>query len=103
MRWIYSREARYLAAFERRMTDAAAATLVVNDRERDALDAIAPGARVSVVPNGVDLQPLVPRGAPADAARVVFCGVMNYAPNVDGVLWFCQHVWPAVRARRPDA
>jgi sugar transferase (PEP-CTERM/EpsH1 system associated) len=103
MRWIYSREARYLAAFERRMTDRAAATLVVNDRERDALHALAPGARVSVVPNGVDLQPLVPRGAPPDAARVVFCGVMNYAPNVDGVLWFCQHVWPAVRARRPDA
>lgn len=103
MRWIYSREARYLAAFERHMTGAAAATLVVNDRERDALRALAPGARVAVVPNGVDLQPLVPQSAPAEAPRVVFCGVMNYTPNVDGVLWFCQQVWPSVRARRPDA
>jgi glycosyltransferase involved in cell wall biosynthesis len=51
----------------------------------------------------VDLQPLLPTSPPADAARVVFCGVMNYTPNVDGVLWFCQHVWPLVRARRPDA
>jgi hypothetical protein len=28
---------------------------------------------------------------------------MNYAPNVDGALWFCQHVWPVVRRGRPDA
>ncbi len=85
------------------MTERAAATLVVNDRERDALRAVAPAARVAVVPNGVDLRPLVPRGAPASGARVVFCGVMNYTPNVDGVLWFCQNVWPVVRRRRPDA
>jgi sugar transferase (PEP-CTERM/EpsH1 system associated) len=103
IRWIYGREARYLAEAERRMTAVAAATVVVNDRERDALLAIAPGARVAVVPNGVDLQPLTPRGAPAERARVVFCGVMNYPPNVDGALWFCANVWPAVRAQRPDA
>jgi len=103
MRWIYGREARCLAEFERRMTEVASATLVVNDRERDALREVAPGARVAVVPNGVDLRPLVPRSAPAECPRVVFCGVMNYTPNVDGALWFCQNVWPAVRVGRPDA
>jgi len=103
MRWIYEREAHCLAAFERRMSEAAAATIVVNERERDALRALAPAAEVAVVPNGVDLQPLIPHGAPAERPRVVFCGVMNYTPNVDGALWFCQHVWPAVRRRRPDA
>jgi glycosyltransferase involved in cell wall biosynthesis len=56
-----------------------------------------------VIPIGVDLQPLVPQAAAAAAPVVVFCGVMNYTPNVDGVLWFCQNVWPAVRARRDDA
>ena len=103
MRWIYRREAWCLARFERSMTEVAAATVVVNDRERDALRAVAPGARVAVVPNGVDLRPLIPRSAPDDCRRVVFCGVMNYTPNVDGALWFCQNVWPAIRARRPDA
>ena len=103
MRWIYRREARCLARFERRMTEVAAATLVVNERERDALRAIAPAARVAVVPNGVDLRPLIPQSAPDDCSRVVFCGVMNYTPNVDAALWFCENVWPAVRSRRPDA
>jgi polysaccharide biosynthesis protein PslH len=102
-RWIYAREARHLSAFEHRMTKAAAATLVVNDRERDALRTIAPDASVAVVPNGVDLLPLAPREASDARPRIVFCGVMNYAPNVDGALWFCRHVWPAIRRRRPDA
>jgi polysaccharide biosynthesis protein PslH len=103
LRWIYGREARWLAAFERSISESTAATVVVNERERDALCAVAPGTRAAVVPNGVDLQPLVPRSAPAEGPRVVFCGVMNYTPNVDGALWFCRHVWPAVRGRRPDA
>jgi glycosyltransferase involved in cell wall biosynthesis len=28
---------------------------------------------------------------------------MNYAPNVDAVLWFADKVWPLVRSSRPDA
>jgi hypothetical protein len=28
---------------------------------------------------------------------------MNYTPNVDGAQWFCQHVWPRIRAQRSDA
>jgi len=103
MRWIYAREARYLADFERTMAEAATATLVVNDREGDALRAIAPAGRVVVVPNGVDLGPLAAPGAPEERPRVVFCGVMNYTPNVEGTMWFCQSVWPIVRQRRPDA
>jgi glycosyltransferase involved in cell wall biosynthesis len=44
-----------------------------------------------------------PDGPPAGGARVVFCGVMDYAPNVEGVLWFVKHVWPRVREANPDA
>jgi glycosyltransferase involved in cell wall biosynthesis len=34
---------------------------------------------------------------------VVFCGVMNYEPNEQGMLWFIEQVWPLVLAARPDA
>ncbi|MCU1385640.1 MAG: hypothetical protein JWL71_4337 [Acidobacteria bacterium] len=102
-RWIYRREARYLRQFERRLARHAQATLVVNERERAAFDEIAPGADIRVVPNGVDLEPLAPASPPDERPRVVFCGVMNYAPNVEAVLWFAREVWPAIRRRRPDA
>ena len=103
MRWIYQREARCLGTFEAETAARAAATLVVNERESGTLRLMAPAARVRVVPNGIDLATFRPTGHPAEAARVVFCGVMNYAPNIEGVLWFAREVWPRIREARPDA
>lgn len=103
MRWIYAREARTLARFEAEATGFAFATTVVNEREREALRRLAPGARVEVVPNGVDLEGFRPGGPPATEPRVVFAGVMNYAPNEEGAVWLARDVWPLVLARRPEA
>jgi sugar transferase (PEP-CTERM/EpsH1 system associated) len=103
MSWVYRREARHLAEFERDLAKKASTVLVVNERERDALARIAPNASVTVVPVGVDRDPLRSPKAPEERPRVVFCGVMDYQPNIDAVLWFTKHVWPAVRAGRPDA
>jgi sugar transferase (PEP-CTERM/EpsH1 system associated) len=102
-RWIYRREAEYLARFERLLVKRAHATLVVNERERDVLHQVAPEGDIRVVPVGVDLQLLIPPSTPEERPRIVFCGVMNYRPNVDGVLWFARNVWPLVLAGRPDA
>jgi polysaccharide biosynthesis protein PslH len=103
MRWVYRREARCLGAFERDAAARASTTLVVNEREAETLREMAPEARVRVVPNGIDLATFRPTAPPSDSPRVVFCGVMNYAPNVEGVLWFAREVWPRVRLQRPDA
>jgi sugar transferase (PEP-CTERM/EpsH1 system associated) len=101
--WVYAREARVLRAFEAAAAAHASTTLVVTDKERQTMAAIAPGARVEVVPNGVDAARLRPRSRPAGEPLVVFCGVMNYAPNEEAVIWFAREVWPLVFARRPDA
>ena len=102
-RWVYAREARTLANFELSVATQAAATIVVNDQEKDALERIAPTACVSVVPNGVELDSFRPPSGPTDSATVIFCGVMNYGPNESAVRWFAQQVWPRVRAARPEA
>jgi sugar transferase (PEP-CTERM/EpsH1 system associated) len=101
--WIFRREGRTLGAFEARAAIRAVAALVVNAREADLARALSPGANVQVVGNGIDLEGLRPRTPPASTARVVFCGVMNYAPNHEGMAWFVREVWPLVRASRPDA
>jgi sugar transferase (PEP-CTERM/EpsH1 system associated) len=103
IRAIYRREARTLREFERLAVWHARQTLVINERERALLRTIAPDAAISIVHNGVDLAGLHPQGPPSSAPVVVFCGVMNYTPNVEGVLWFARHVWPRVLDARPDA
>jgi polysaccharide biosynthesis protein PslH len=102
-RWIYAREGRCLAAFEATAARQSHAVLVVNERERSALLGIAPGTPVHVVPNGISLEHFAPPGPPSEEQRVVFCGVMSYAPNEEAVLWMAREVWPRVRARLPAA
>jgi polysaccharide biosynthesis protein PslH len=101
--WIYRREARTLRAFEAVAATRAVATLITTPNEATALRAIAPNGRIRVVQNGVDLASLTPPAPPSSSSDVVFCGVMNYAPNVQAALWLAREIWPLVRQRRPDA
>jgi sugar transferase (PEP-CTERM/EpsH1 system associated) len=101
--WIYRREASVLRDFEVQAATRARATLLVNERERDLLHEIAPTAQLAVIPNGIDADRLHPPNGAGPSASVVFCGVLDYAPNEAGVLWFARDVWPRVRMARPDA
>jgi sugar transferase (PEP-CTERM/EpsH1 system associated) len=101
--WIYRREAATLGEFEARAAAHAETALVVNAREAELARALAPSANIQVLSNGVEVSRLHPVAPPNGAPRVVFCGVMSYAPNDEGMQWFVRDVWPLVRAARPDA
>ncbi len=101
--WIFAREARCLARFEAAVARTAQMAMVVNQRERDALLQVCPDARVEVIPNGVDVEGFKTAQPPAANRSVVFSGVFDYAPNVDGALWLAREVWPRVRAELSDA
>jgi len=103
MNWVFAREARTLAAFERLAVSRARMTLVVNEKERDALVSIGASGPVTVVPVGVEFAAYAPTTAPAVEPRLVFVGVMDYFPNDEGVRWFLGEIWPKVRAKKPGA
>lgn len=104
-RW-FAFEQRRASADARRWLPRARALVCVSQADADAVGALLPpGAPVpQVVANGVDLAAFPPAGAEPDGAPVLlFTGTMNYTPNVEGIRWFADAVWPRVRARRPDA
>jgi sugar transferase (PEP-CTERM/EpsH1 system associated) len=102
-RLIYAREARCLSRFEVEAMRHARATLIVNERERQMLQALDATARIMVMENGVDLDMFLPQAPPAPSQTVVFCGVMNYTPNEEGAIWMAREVWPLVKQQQPAA
>ena len=62
----------------------------------------APSAPVNLIPNGVNLKFFEPVQRTDTARAVVFTGLMNYPPNVDAVVWFCDEILPLVRQRYAD-
>jgi polysaccharide biosynthesis protein PslH len=74
------------------------------DRQRMMSTKLADAARISVVPTGVNLQQYraAARSEP-QRPLVVFIGSMDWEANIDGVEYFCQEIWPAVRAKLSEA
>ncbi len=59
-------------------------------------------AHVSIIPNGVDYDYYKTSLEEGSKPSVVFTGVMDFNPNVNGILWFCKHVLPLIRKTYPD-
>ena len=58
---------------------------------------------IHVIPNGFECPSQEPTWTPATAPLLGFAGAQHYAPNRGGLEWFCDHVWPRIRSRWPDA
>jgi sugar transferase (PEP-CTERM/EpsH1 system associated) len=93
--------ARKLARYERQVCPRFTACLAVSDEDRRLLQG-AGIEKVTVIPNGVDVEAFQPDPACEVAGRLVFTGRMDYHANVDGMAWFCREIWPRVRAARPN-
>lgn len=61
-----------------------------------------PSARTAVVPNGVDAQAYRPLPFNNPTPSLIYVGNMDYQPNVDAVLFFCEEVLPLIRDQVPD-
>jgi sugar transferase (PEP-CTERM/EpsH1 system associated) len=106
-RWIYTYEAARLAGYERRIAATFDHLFLVSAQEREYMPAGARLDHLRALSNGVDLAYFSPQ-APTRAAgegggpALVFTGVMDYWPNVQGVQWFADEVLPAIQAKLPD-
>jgi glycosyltransferase involved in cell wall biosynthesis len=95
-----------LARYERRVARALAATIVCGpDDEKFSRAHIARSAEIKVLANGVDetffdRSKFPPR--PAADPTVLFCGAMDYSPNVSGLQWYFRECDPLLRERLPS-
>lgn len=96
-------EARRVAAAEAEACRAAALVAAISAPDAEALRALAPGARVAVVPPAWPAAP-GPHGARLDGDPPLVCtGSFDWLPNRDGVRWLLEAVWPRLRAALPGA
>jgi len=81
--------------------------LAVSDADRRTFARVYPGAvpaPIHVVPTGVDTGFFAPTApaSPENGRDIVFTGSMDWLPNEDAMLFFCDKVLPIIRAEEPD-
>jgi len=103
MSWVYRREHRTLLEYERRLAHSFFENVLCTPLEQRIFSEQIPGASSIVIRNGVDLEYFRPDPSAAEPGHLVFMGVMNYLPNIDGCIYFVDEVLPLVRDEFPDA
>jgi sugar transferase (PEP-CTERM/EpsH1 system associated) len=102
LRWLYHLEHQRLLRYERHLASTFSHSLVSTPLELHDFNKLIPDAPASCVGNGVDLEYFQPRDVRKKRHSLIFTGVMDYFPNVQGVVWFCDKVLPLVRRQVPD-
>lgn len=96
-----------LARFERRAMMTADGIIAVSEADRAQLRQLlaVKGKEVIVIPNTIDITDYAepPQITELERYDLVFTGKMDYRPNIDGVLWFAEAIWPQILAQRPRA
>ena len=104
-KWIYRYEAAHLAEYERLIAKEFDHLLVVSAQEKQIFFDHVAEADITAVTNGVDLRFFSPvtKGSDSDQRpTLVFTGVMDYWPNVEGVTWFAEDIFPKIKAAVPE-
>lgn len=97
----YLLEGRKLMAWEMRLARQFTFCTTTTRVEEATLDSYQTGARTDCVPNGVDAEYFAPTDEPYDDHTISFVGRMDYYPNRQCMVRFCNSVWPLLRERIP--
>jgi len=87
-------EAEALGAFSR--------LFAISAEEADVMAEIS-GREVEILPHVVNTRNFTPGSSPKERSTVLFVGNYRHRPNLHGLLWFLDEVWPRVSASRPEA
>jgi polysaccharide biosynthesis protein PslH len=104
--WPYRLESARLAAYEQRVAREFDRVYLVSEQECGYFPGGAVVANLRALSNGVDLDFFNPRHSVRAVSGdfvLVFTGVLDYWPNVEGVTWFVERILPLVQQAAPEA
>jgi glycosyltransferase involved in cell wall biosynthesis len=79
------------------------ACVVVAERDADVIRKLCPKLDVRVFPNGTELDYFRPDpNSTVLSHRLIFTGTMDFAPNIDAVLWFCREIFPLIQRQHSE-
>ncbi len=101
-RWYIEHLARRGLRFEREQLPRFDGVLAFTRADAAQFRVLGYGGPLAQLPPGIDL-PEEPLAQPSISRRLGFLGSLDWLPNVQGLEWFLDSVWPAVRRLVPDA
>jgi glycosyltransferase involved in cell wall biosynthesis len=101
-RILYRHQARRMFLYEQEVCRRVRQVIAVSEADAARMRSLFGVERIGDVPTGVDVGYFAPPPHTDSAADLVFLGSMDWSPNVDGILYFVEQVWPRITTQLPD-
>jgi glycosyltransferase involved in cell wall biosynthesis len=101
-RFVLASQARKQAVLEESLCAQVTVNAVVSALDGELLRRVSPSAHVHVVENGTDTDYFVPEPASIEPLSLVFAGSMNWYPNISGLRYFRERIWPRLKSAIPE-
>jgi glycosyltransferase involved in cell wall biosynthesis len=95
-------QARKMEAYERKICSSVKHVIAVSEIDASRMKSMFGIEHVTSVPTGVDVEYFAPSGNAPSTSDMVFCGSMDWLPNVDAIEYFLAEVFPLIRKRLPE-
>lgn len=97
-------QAKRLAKYEKAQLNRYDALLPISDKDAKAFEKLGCTKPMHTVPAGVDIDKYTQyTNIKPEPLSVGFIGSLDWIPNLEGLKWFANEVWPQVRAQVPNA
>lgn len=98
------REYRTMDRVERKYLRLADHVLTVSENDRSLFSEIVDAGKITTIPTGVDVEYFSPslKSAAEPPKSMVFTGSMDWLPNEDAMVYFCEEILPIISAKLPD-
>jgi polysaccharide biosynthesis protein PslH len=102
MKYILSRDWRLLKRYEGELCRQFDAVTAVSEEDRTLL--IEAGARedITVIPIAIDTDEQAQIARRPSGPHIVHIGTMYWPPNIDGITWFLDEIYPIIKQQVPD-
>ncbi|UCE65287.1 MAG: glycosyltransferase, partial [Candidatus Zixiibacteriota bacterium] len=94
-------QARKLRNYEKRVLNKFEMNLAVSENDKDLFMQMAPNSIFEVIPNGTDTRYFRPTDGSV-SRELIFVGGLNWYPNRDAMIHFCEDIYPVIKREIPD-
>lgn len=97
-------QAKRLAKYEAQQLNRYDALLPISEKDAEAFKVLGCTKPMHIVPAGIDIKKYEQYAdVKPQPLSVGFIGSLDWMPNLEGLKWFANEVWPQVRVQVPDA
>lgn len=103
-KFIFGANARQLEKVEKRILKDVDGYMTISQPDYDYFSATASDKTGTVIPFGLDMDNYEVEDdyIPSEQPKLFHIGSMNWSPNVEGIEWFLDEVWPDIHQNHPE-